>query len=63
MWQDYAIAFLGLCVLVVAFLDLSGTTLTWTLGVLGVAILALALGNAVALLSSGSRSAGRQQHA
>ncbi|MBU6388452.1 DUF677 domain-containing protein [Patescibacteria group bacterium] len=43
MWKEYTNAVLGLCVGVVAFLGLTGTTLTWTLVVLGVAILILGL--------------------
>ncbi len=43
MWQDYLNALLGLGVLVVAFLGLTGATLSWTLGILGLAILVLAL--------------------
>ncbi len=35
MWQHWTNVILGLCVLGVAFLNLSGSTLVWTLGVLG----------------------------
>lgn len=45
-------ALLGLCVLGVAFLGLTGTTLTWTLGILGAAILVLALWGAASSSSS-----------
>ena len=38
MWQDWTNGVLGLCVIVAAFLGLTGTTLTWTLVVLGVVI-------------------------
>jgi divalent metal cation (Fe/Co/Zn/Cd) transporter len=38
MWQNYTNAVLGIAVLVVAFLGLTDTTLTWTLGILGVLI-------------------------
>jgi hypothetical protein len=53
MWQDYVNAFLGLCVLAVAFLGLTGTTLTWTLGILGAVILILGLWSASKTSSSG----------
>ncbi|HCR52623.1 TPA: hypothetical protein DIV48_03215 [Candidatus Kaiserbacteria bacterium] len=43
MWQDYVNALLGLCVFAVAFLGLTGATLSWTLGILGAAILVLGL--------------------
>ncbi|NNM83721.1 hypothetical protein HKL94_00670 [Candidatus Parcubacteria bacterium] len=52
MWQDYVNAVLGLCVLVVAFLGLTGATLGWTLGILGAAILILALWSAGSVSSS-----------
>lgn len=38
MWQNWTNVVLGLCVLGVAFLELSGSTLVWTLGVLGALI-------------------------
>ena len=60
MWQDYANALLGLCVLVVAFLGLDATTLMWTLGILGAAIMILGLWGAGALSSSGSEQAERR---
>ena len=43
MWQDWTNALLGLCVIVVAFLGLSGASLAWTLGVLGAAIALLGI--------------------
>jgi hypothetical protein len=46
MWQDYLNALLGLCVLVVAFMSLTGVTLTWTLAILGAAIAILAFWSA-----------------
>lgn len=52
MWQDYVNAVLGLAVLVVAFLGLSGATLMWTLGILGALILILGLWGASAISSS-----------
>lgn len=39
MWQNYVNAFLGFCLVVVAFLGLTGITLAWTLGILGAAII------------------------
>lgn len=38
MWQDWVNAILGLVVIAVAFMGLTGATLGWTLGVLGVII-------------------------
>ena len=46
MWKEYTNALLGLCVVIVAFLGLSGSALFWTLGVLGIVTLAIALWNA-----------------
>lgn len=46
MWQEYVNAVLGLAIIVVAFLGLTGATLSWTLGILGAAILVLALWSA-----------------
>jgi hypothetical protein len=43
MWQHYTNAFLGLCVFVAAFLGLTGTTLVWTLGILGCAVVCVGL--------------------
>lgn len=43
MLQDYTNAFLGLCVIAVAFLGLSGATLGWTLGILGALIVIASL--------------------
>lgn len=48
MWQQWSTALLGLAVIVVPFLGLSGGAFTWTLTVLGVAIAALAVWGAVA---------------
>jgi hypothetical protein len=39
MVRDYVNAVLGIAVLVVAFLGLTGPALSWTLGILGLAIL------------------------
>ena len=52
MWQHWTNAVLGLVVLVVAFLKLSGSTLAWTLGILGVVIAIVGLSGA----ASGSAS-------
>jgi hypothetical protein len=52
MWQDYLNAILGLAVLVIAFVGLTGATLSWTLGILGLAILILGLWSASASSSS-----------
>lgn len=38
MWQDWINGVLGVAVIVVAFLDLTGNTLAWTLGALGAVI-------------------------
>ncbi|OGG49042.1 hypothetical protein A3G63_00630 [Candidatus Kaiserbacteria bacterium RIFCSPLOWO2_12_FULL_52_8] len=46
MWQNYVNALLGLAVIVVAFLGLEGVTLSWTLGILGAAVLILGLWSA-----------------
>lgn len=43
MWQQYTNAVLGLCVLVAAFMSLTTTTSEWTFGILGFAIIILAL--------------------
>ncbi|MDE2079208.1 MAG: hypothetical protein KGI73_02370 [Patescibacteria group bacterium] len=46
MWQEWTNAVLGLVVLVVAFLGLTGATLTWTLAIAGLAIIAISLSGA-----------------
>ncbi len=61
MWQDYVNAVLGLAVLVVAFMGLSGATLSWTLGILGLAILVIGLWGAGA--NSSSMTTYEQRHA
>ncbi len=38
MWQDWINGVLGVAVIVVAFLGLTGNALVWTLGVLGAVI-------------------------
>ncbi len=38
MWQDWINGVLGVAIIVVAFLDLTGNTLVWTLGLLGAGI-------------------------
>ena len=43
MWQKWTTALLGLLVLAVPFLRLSGDALTWTLVVTGVAVAALSV--------------------
>lgn len=58
MWQQYTNAVLGLCVIVAAFMSLAPTTAEWTLGVLGFAIMVLALwgaGSETATMTSAQR--------
>lgn len=43
MWQQWVNAVLGLWILAVPFLSLSGATLMWTLVVTGIAVAALAV--------------------
>ncbi len=38
MWKNYINGILGIVLVAIAFLDLSGTTLTWTLGITGALI-------------------------
>lgn len=52
MWKEYISAVLGLCVAAVAFLGLTGTTLTWTLVVLGATILIASLWEASVVAST-----------
>ena len=52
MWQDWTNAVLGLCVIAVGFLGLSGATLAWTLGILGLLIAVIGFSGA----ASGDRS-------
>lgn len=47
MWQQWTNALLGLAVIVVPFLNLTGDAFTWSLAVLGIAIAALAVWGAV----------------
>lgn len=47
MWQQWVNALLGLAVIVVPFLGLTGDTFIWTLAVLGIAIAAFAIWGAV----------------
>lgn len=49
MWQDWINVVLGFCVIVVAFLGLDQETLTWTLSILGAAIVLLGLWEAVTI--------------
>jgi len=49
MWQDYTNALLGFAVLLVAFLQLSDSALTWMLSVLGAAIMIMGLWHAIAM--------------
>jgi hypothetical protein len=57
MWQDWTDAVLGLIVLVVAFLGLTGTTLTWTLAIAGLAIIAVSLSGAASTTPTTTKSA------
>jgi hypothetical protein len=59
MWQDWTNAVLGLAVIAVAFLGLTGSTLMWTLGILGAVIAIVGLWGASAL----SESASMRSHA
>jgi len=43
MWQHYGNAVLGIAVMVATFIGLSGATMSWTFGILGLAILVLGL--------------------
>jgi len=43
MWQQWVNAVLGLAIIVVPFLGLAATSLTWTLVVIGLAVAVLAL--------------------
>jgi hypothetical protein len=43
MWKEYTNAVLGLCVVAVAFLGLSGAAFAWTVGILGALVLVLGL--------------------
>ena len=47
MWQHWTNFVLGLVVIVVAFLNLSGVTLAWTLGIIGVIIALIGLSGGV----------------
>ncbi|HUO56201.1 MAG TPA: hypothetical protein VMU27_02075 [Candidatus Paceibacterota bacterium] len=51
MWQNYTNAFLGLCLVGVAIFAAAtmGTTLAWTVGILGAVIIVLGLWGAGAL--------------
>ena len=48
MWQQWINALLGLAIIVVPFLGLTGDAFTWTLAILGIAIAALGVWGAVA---------------
>lgn len=48
MWMDWINGILGLAVIVVAFLGLTGVTLGWTLGILGAVIAILGFWGATA---------------
>lgn len=52
MWQDLTNAILGLAVIVVAFLGLSGATLGWTLGILGAVIAVVGFWGATSISES-----------
>lgn len=47
MWQQWVNALLGLLVLAVPFVQLTGDTLTWTLALAGIAIAGLAVWGAM----------------
>jgi hypothetical protein len=52
MWQQWINGILGLFVLVLAFIGLSGTTLTWTLAITGAVVAILGFWGASAHDSS-----------
>lgn len=43
MWKQWVNALLGLATIVVAFMGLTGATLAWTLGIIGLLVLGLSL--------------------
>lgn len=43
MWKQWINALLGLATIVVAFMGLTGSTLTWTLAIMGAVVLVLSL--------------------
>lgn len=43
MWKQWVNALLGAAIIAVPFLGLTGSTLAWTLGIMGAAVLVLSL--------------------
>lgn len=41
MWKNWIVGILGLVILVVAFTPIDGSTLQWTLGIVGACVAAL----------------------
>lgn len=60
MWQNWLNALLGLWVIVVPFLGISGSTLMWTLVITGVAVAVFALWGVQE--TSAEREEGRMSH-
>ena len=60
MWQNWLNVILGLWIIVVAFLDMSGTSLVWTLVVSGAAITAFAFWGSME--TSTEREEGKMVH-
>jgi len=64
MWQHWVNALLGLWIIVLAFLGMSGGTLTWTLVITGLVVAVLALWGAYGTSDSREedKMMGRMQH-
>jgi hypothetical protein len=56
MWQQWINILLGLWIIAVPFTNITGTTLTWTLAITGIAVAALALWSVLEDSSYESRS-------
>lgn len=60
MWQQWINGILGLWVIALAFIGLTGTTLTWTLAITGIVVAALGFWGAIshnAMMQEGGRRA------
>lgn len=62
MWQQWVNLLLGLWVIVVPFIAMSGSTYTWTLVVTGIIIAALGLWGALETSSESRTGSMRTQH-
>jgi hypothetical protein len=62
MWQHWVNALLGLAVIAVPFIGLTGNAMTWTLAIIGIVVAALGFWGALADTDYGTTRTSRLQH-